>query len=98
MPALSQHDLMAVAVRARVDIRTVTRRLAGLPQLAEVATRIDGALRELGFSPPAAPAPPVRRARPIPGTGDGRPGNVAGAVAAIRGGFQVQDRAGKVAG
>lgn len=82
MPALTQHDLMAVAVRARVDVRTVTRRLAGLPQLADVVARIDAALRELGFSPPTSPAPahqeraPLRRAAAPESEGrDGEPGN-----------------------
>ncbi len=47
---LTPHELRAVAVRAGVDPRTVSARLAGRPQHSTVVARIDEALKALGYA------------------------------------------------
>lgn len=45
---LSQHDLRALAVKAKVDPRTVTRWLAGLECTPETEARLVAAAAKLG--------------------------------------------------
>lgn len=54
---LTPHDERVVAARACCDPRSVRARLEGRRQRSTIAARIDLALRELGFTPPAASSP-----------------------------------------
>lgn len=51
---LTPRQLLAVAVVSEADVRTITRRLAGLAVRPTSAERIDAALAQLGLAPAAA--------------------------------------------